>query len=248
MKYSLDAFADANPAQPLMPFAWAARRCSFPLRRPNANWDGDRRRLTVPCAVRWTGSAATDTFLINVATGVLARPGRAKLGGDEIARLMQTCNHRCSRTRDPTARETVARREAAIRRPPIQVFRTATRSVMVCGGIGAEAAHRAAEAVINIYHPVLIQSVGFAGALDPKMKVGNIFIPARVIDGNDGSRINVGSGTGTLLSVATVAGVGQKAKFANNYWRKRHRHGGCCCRTRSTISRDPLSSGEIDFR
>lgn len=89
--------------------------------------------------------------------------------------------------------------------------------VLVCGGIGTEASHRAAEAVINIYHPILIQSVGFAGALDPKMKVGNIFTPAHVIDGNDGSRIKVGAGTGTLLSVSTVAGVGQKEKFANDY-------------------------------
>ncbi len=38
--------------------------------------------------------------------------------------------------------------------------------VVVCGGIGVEAARRAAEAVIALYHPALLQSVGFAGALD----------------------------------------------------------------------------------
>src|ERR1700722_16812078 len=37
--------------------------------------------------------------------------------------------------------------------------------VIVCGGIGVEAARRAAEAVIALYRPTLLQSVGFAGAL-----------------------------------------------------------------------------------
>ena len=38
--------------------------------------------------------------------------------------------------------------------------------VLVCGGIGSEAARRAAEAVTNLYHPLIV-SAGFAGGLDP---------------------------------------------------------------------------------
>src|SRR6266404_9594108 len=50
--------------------------------------------------------------------------------------------------------------------------------VLVCSGIGVEAARRAAEAVIALYHPTLVQSVGFAGALDANMRVGDVFSPA----------------------------------------------------------------------
>ena len=39
-------------------------------------------------------------------------------------------------------------------------------TVLVCGGIGLEAARRASEAVIALYRPTLLYSVGFAGALD----------------------------------------------------------------------------------
>src|SRR6476646_707908 len=41
---------------------------------------------------------------------------------------------------------------------------------LVCGGIGAAAARRAAEAVIAIFDPKVVCSAGFAGALDPKLK------------------------------------------------------------------------------
>src|SRR5208283_5158541 len=63
------------------------------------------------------------------------------------------------------------------------------QSVLVCGGIGAEAARRATEAAVALYQPELVQSVGFAGALDPGLKVGEIFSPSRVIDARDGSSV-----------------------------------------------------------
>src|ERR1700739_3945236 len=43
--------------------------------------------------------------------------------------------------------------------------------VLVCGGIGAQAARRAAEAVITLFAPKVVYSVGFAGALDRQPKV-----------------------------------------------------------------------------
>src|ERR1700691_2631472 len=63
--------------------------------------------------------------------------------------------------------------------------------IVVCGGIGLEAARRAAEAVIALYRPTLLQSVGFAGALDARLRVGDIFAPAVVIDARDGSRTQI---------------------------------------------------------
>ncbi len=80
------------------------------------------------------------------------------------------------------------------------------RVVVVCGGIGAEAARRATEAAFALYQPTVILSVGFAGALDPTLKVGDIFAPGRVLDARDGSRTEVATGHGVLVSVATVAG------------------------------------------
>jgi adenosylhomocysteine nucleosidase len=91
------------------------------------------------------------------------------------------------------------------------------QTVLVCGGIGAEAARRATEAVIALYQPELVRSVGFAGALDPTLKVGEIFSPSRVIDARDGSSVETGTGCGVLVSAATVVGAEQKAKLAKAY-------------------------------
>jgi adenosylhomocysteine nucleosidase len=90
-------------------------------------------------------------------------------------------------------------------------------SVLVCGGIGAEAARRATEAVIALYQPMLVQSVGFAGALDPLLKVGEIVSPSRIIDARDGSSVETVAGCGVLVSAASIAGVEQKAKLAKCY-------------------------------
>jgi adenosylhomocysteine nucleosidase len=91
------------------------------------------------------------------------------------------------------------------------------QTVLVCGGIGAEAARRATEAAIALYRPELVQSVGFAGALDPAMKVGGIFSPSRIIDSMDGSSVDTGTGRGVLVSTAAIADVEQKAKLAESY-------------------------------
>ncbi len=90
-------------------------------------------------------------------------------------------------------------------------------AVVVCGGIGAEAARRATEAVIALYMPELVLSVGFAGALDAELKVGEIFSPSRVIDARDGSSVDIAAGRGVLVSALTIAGMEQKAKLAESY-------------------------------
>ncbi len=89
--------------------------------------------------------------------------------------------------------------------------------VLACGGIGAEAARRAAEAVIAIYSPALIYSAGFAGALDPGLKVGDIVQPRRVVNAGDGSRVDLGRGEGTLVSFGSVATPEQKAKLRDSF-------------------------------
>jgi adenosylhomocysteine nucleosidase len=91
--------------------------------------------------------------------------------------------------------------------------------VLVCGGIGTEAARRAAEAVIALYRPALLQSVGFAGALDASLHVGDVVAPGFVLDARDGSRIEIEGGDEktTLVTFMAVAGIDQKANLAQAY-------------------------------
>jgi adenosylhomocysteine nucleosidase len=93
--------------------------------------------------------------------------------------------------------------------------------VIVCGGIGLESARRAAEAVIALYQPTELQSVGFAGALDQTMHVGDLFIPSAVIDARDGSRVLVAGidkdSQNALVTFMSVAGARQKRSLAQAF-------------------------------
>jgi adenosylhomocysteine nucleosidase len=89
--------------------------------------------------------------------------------------------------------------------------------VLVCGGIGAEAARRAAEAVITIYAPSMVYSAGFAGALDPGLKVGEVVRPRRVVDAGDGSSVSLDQGEGILVSFGSVASPEQKASLRESF-------------------------------
>ena len=60
-------------------------------------------------------------------------------------------------------------------------------------------------------------SVGFAGALDPALKVGEIFEPRTVINAGDGVRTDTGRGQGTLVTFSAVAGREQKEKLREAY-------------------------------
>ncbi len=100
-------------------------------------------------------------------------------------------------------------------------------AAVVCGGIGAEAARRAAEAIIVQYSPEVIISAGIAGALVPELHVGETIFPALVIDAQDGSRhetaiknapvANTPLGRTTLVSSPQIVGVAQKQQLAKSY-------------------------------
>lgn len=89
--------------------------------------------------------------------------------------------------------------------------------VLVCGGVGSDAARRAAEAVIVIYGPSLVCSAGYAGALDPRLKVGEVIRPNRVVNAGDGSSVQIAGGDGVLVSYPAVATPAQKAKLRESY-------------------------------
>jgi adenosylhomocysteine nucleosidase len=87
----------------------------------------------------------------------------------------------------------------------------------VCGGIGPEAARRVTEAVIALYQPRVVQSVGFAGSLESQLHVGEVLDMRYVIDVADGSKVDTGRGSGVLVSFASVAGSEQKSSLAKAY-------------------------------
>ena len=100
-------------------------------------------------------------------------------------------------------------------------------AVVVCGGIGAEAGRRAAEAAIVHYSPAVVISAGIAGALVPELKVGETIFPAAVIDTQDGSRhetaikssplANTPLGRTVIASSPQIAGVTLKQQLAKSY-------------------------------
>ena len=90
-------------------------------------------------------------------------------------------------------------------------------AVLICGGIGAEAARRATAAVIQQVRPRRVISVGFAGALDTAMKVADVLEPCVMINAADGAQTEIGMGRGTLVSYGAVADPEQKKRLAKAY-------------------------------
>jgi adenosylhomocysteine nucleosidase len=90
-------------------------------------------------------------------------------------------------------------------------------TILLCGGIGAEAARRATEAVIREFSPARVISVGFAGALNRSPRVGDVIEPRTVINAADGVRTEVGSGEGILVTSASVVGKEQKFRLSKAY-------------------------------
>ena len=98
-------------------------------------------------------------------------------------------------------------------------FRFFERSdwVLIAGGIGPEAARRASEALLVLYRPNVVYSVGYAGALNPSLKVGNLVRAARVINSKDGSSVQIPNGNGVLVSYGAVASPQQKIKLRDAF-------------------------------
>jgi len=96
-------------------------------------------------------------------------------------------------------------------------FFESDHAVAVCSGMGPEPGRRATEAIIALYAPSEVMSVGIAGALDQTLHVGEVFTPRIVIDARDGSRTDTENGSGVLVSFASVANPEQKAKLAKAY-------------------------------
>jgi len=91
-------------------------------------------------------------------------------------------------------------------------------AVVVCGGIGREAATEATRAVIERYRPQVVVSAGFAGAVVPELRVASILDPAKVIAASTGTAFETGgAGHGVLVTVAVVAGPEEKRRLAGRF-------------------------------
>jgi adenosylhomocysteine nucleosidase len=71
--------------------------------------------------------------------------------------------------------------------------------------------------MITLYAPAVIYSTGFAGALDPQLKVGDILLPRRLVNAGDGSCVEMEIGGGVLVSFVAVAGRAQKEKLRESF-------------------------------
>lgn len=99
---------------------------------------------------------------------------------------------------------------------PFKVFRRAD-VWLVCGGIGGKHAAVAARWAIASCQPEIVVSVGFAGALVPQCKVGDVITPATVIDEVTGRSFSVTAGRGALVSSASVHDERGKTDLAVRY-------------------------------
>jgi adenosylhomocysteine nucleosidase len=88
---------------------------------------------------------------------------------------------------------------------------------VTCAGIGRQAAARATEMTIQQFHPELIVSVGFAGAVDPALGIGRIVVPGTVIDLESQQRFLSARGEGVLVSANGIATPEEKAALHQKY-------------------------------
>ncbi len=91
--------------------------------------------------------------------------------------------------------------------------------VVACGGIGPICARIAAEAAYQHCHGnlSLFISAGFAGALQPSLRVGDLVRPAKVISDADGQMLETAAGKSVLVSAGAIASKETKKIFANKY-------------------------------
>jgi adenosylhomocysteine nucleosidase len=106
------------------------------------------------------------------------------------------------------------------------------RAVVICAGIGAEPARRAAEEIVAKMRPRVLASAGLAGALVAQLKVGDLFIPDAIVTAGGAARVLidaaavrslssavavVNAGESVLVSASGVAGPEGKRLLAAQY-------------------------------
>lgn len=100
-----------------------------------------------------------------------------------------------------------------VRLDGIEFYQLESAAVAVAG-IGGQAAQRAAEALVARYSPSVLVSAGMAGALTPKLRVGDVVRAHEVVDADSGVRFPTQGGTETLVTISSVSGPSEKKALA----------------------------------
>ena len=92
-------------------------------------------------------------------------------------------------------------------------------TLVACAGIGPICARIAAESLYQHArgNVSLFISVGFAGALQASLKVGDLVRPATVVSDADGQRLQTAEGKSVLISAGAIASADVKQIFAHKY-------------------------------
>ena len=89
--------------------------------------------------------------------------------------------------------------------------------VAVCAGMGAAAARRAFTAAEHTGSLDEVLSVGWAGALSERAKVGECYIPSDIIDAQTGERFELGSDGERCVTTVRVSDAAEKRRLAATY-------------------------------
>jgi adenosylhomocysteine nucleosidase len=90
-------------------------------------------------------------------------------------------------------------------------------AVVAVGGIGRNAARKAAEGAIAMYQPSVVVSAGIAGALTTLLKVGDVVHAREVVDADTGARFAAGEGDAVVVTTASVSGPSEKRAIAERW-------------------------------
>jgi adenosylhomocysteine nucleosidase len=89
--------------------------------------------------------------------------------------------------------------------------------VAVAGGIGPQAAAKAAMAIVRYYKPQVLLSAGLAGGLTPSAKVGSVIVPAVVVDAATETEYRCDRGEKILVTVREITGSASKQALADRF-------------------------------
>ena len=89
--------------------------------------------------------------------------------------------------------------------------------MIAVGGIGEKCARRAAETAIEYAQPKLVLSAGIAGAVSPKLKVGDVGRIREVVDVATGERYRRGRGEWVLATSQDVSDAAGKRDLLTKY-------------------------------
>ncbi len=104
------------------------------------------------------------------------------------------------------------------RLPGKVVVYTNDLAVVACAGMGAARAALAVQAAMSIRPITALLSVGFAGACDPSLHVGDIVHAGVVVDTQSGERFDNSQFRQVLVSTPGIASIHEKQRLYASYY------------------------------